>query len=92
MNIWIGDKIVTSGLTGAFPANIPIGTVTSVKKNQENLSQIVEVEPVVDIIKLTEVLILKNTDPAIDVMREIAGSDWIDHLMSTGSGKQDENE
>lgn len=90
LNIWIGDKIVTSGLTGAFPPNLPIGTIINIQKNPDDLSQTVDVEPAVNIIKLNEVIILKNTDPAIDTMHEIAGADWIEHLMSISSGKSDE--
>lgn len=93
INVWVGDKIVTSGLTGAFPANIPIGTVTNIQKTHDDLSQIVEVEPAVNIVKLTDVLILKNTDPAIEIMRNAAGADWIDNIMNTSTlGKKDESE
>lgn len=90
LNIWLGDKIVTSGLTGAFPPNIPIGTIINIQKNPDDLSQIVDVEPAVNIVKLNEIMILKNTDPAINTMHEIAGSDWIEHLMTMSSGKSDE--
>lgn len=90
LNIWIGDKIVTSGFTGAFPPNIPIGTITNIQKNPDDLSQIVDVEPTENIVKLNEVIILKNTDPAIDTMHKIAGADWIEHLMTISSGQSDE--
>lgn len=92
MTITVGDKIITSGLTGSFPANIPIGTVIKVQKNPDDLSQIIEVEPSVNLPKITEVLILKKTDPSIELMGEIAGADWIENVMSTGSGKKDESE
>lgn len=30
----IGDKIVTSGVSGVFPAGLPVGQVVSVAKNE----------------------------------------------------------
>ncbi len=87
-----GDTLVTSGLTGSFPANMPIGKITNIQKNTNNLSQMIEVEPAVNVIKLTEILILKQHDSTLDLIQKVGGQNWIDHIMKTesDSGTNDE--
>jgi len=80
-----GDMLVTSGLLGSFPANMPIGIVKNIKKGQTDLSNSVEVEPTVNVIKLTELLVLKHNDSTVDMIQDVAGSNWIDHITNTES-------
>ncbi len=35
----IGDEVVTSGMGGTFPANIPIGTITAIQQSQVDVFQ-----------------------------------------------------
>ncbi len=54
----VGDRVVTSGLTGGFPRGLMIGTVTSVEKEEGALFQSAEILPEVDVSKLEEVLVI----------------------------------
>ena len=62
----VGDKVVTSGLGGAFPRDLPVGHVTSVSAGAVGLFQDVEVTPDVDFARLSEVLVVAAPPPAPD--------------------------
>jgi rod shape-determining protein MreC len=53
-----GDVVVTSGLGGFFPRDLPVGTIVKVDKRGFGLYQEAEVQPVVDFGKLRDVLIV----------------------------------
>ena len=59
-----GDTIVTAGSPGGgalpsiFPANIPIGTVTSVGQSETDIFKQVQVQPLLDLSSLQSVLVL----------------------------------
>ena len=53
-----GDLIITTGLDNIFPKGIPIGYVTKVQKRSHDISQHIEVEPLINPHKLEEVLII----------------------------------
>lgn len=53
-----GDLVVTSGLGGNFPRDLPVGKVTRVDKRGFGLYQEAEVQPTVDFGKLHDVLIV----------------------------------
>jgi rod shape-determining protein MreC len=61
-----GDKVVTSGLGGAFPRDLPVGRVTTVLPGAVGLFQEVEVTPDVDFARLSEVLVVAAPPPAAD--------------------------
>lgn len=61
-----GDVVVTSGLGGNFPRDIPVGKVTKVTRTAAGLYQEIEVTPVVDFGRLSEVLVVVAPPPAID--------------------------
>ncbi len=86
-NLLIGDEIVTSGLTGAFPGGIPVGKVVSVNSNQDSVSQVVQVDPAVDLTDLHEALVLLTPNREVDVIRTQGGADWIKKLVESNSGK-----
>ena len=58
-----GDILVTSGLAGAFPRGLPLGTVTRVNKTKKGIFLEVEVLPTVDFNKLEEVLVVLTEQP-----------------------------
>jgi len=62
----VGDKVVTSGLGGAFPRDLPVGHVTAVLSSAVGLFQDVEVTPDVDFARLSEVLVVAAAPPAAD--------------------------
>ena len=55
-----GDYIVTSGLGGYYPSDLVIGTVESVKVDDDGLAQYAVIAPMVDFDALTEVFIIKD--------------------------------
>ncbi len=56
--VMVGDKVVTSGLTGSFPKGLMIGEIRKVEKTGEGVFQYAELIPSVDLTKLEEVLII----------------------------------
>ena len=72
-----GDNVVTSGLTGDFPRGLHIGQIRRVEKEDADLFQSVEIQPIVDFSKVEGVLVitspgqLSNSDlPAEDPSSE----------------------
>ncbi|HEV2361882.1 MAG TPA: rod shape-determining protein MreC [Acidimicrobiales bacterium] len=60
-----GDEVYTSGLAGAaYPADIPIGTVSSVQSTKGTYTQVVTVKPAVDFSHLDYVTVLQWLPPA----------------------------
>jgi rod shape-determining protein MreC len=62
----VGDKVVTSGLGGAFPRDLAVGRITQVLPGAVGLYQEVEVTPEVDFARLSEVLVVVAPPPAPD--------------------------
>ena len=56
----VGERIVTSGLEGIYPAGLLIGYVTDVTKEEEEMFQLIEVTPSQDLNTVEEVAILKR--------------------------------
>ena len=65
-DIQVGDAVVTSGLGGLFPRDMPIGKVVRTHKPDSSLYQEIEVEPLVDFGKLREVLVVLSPPPPPD--------------------------
>ena len=59
----VGDNIVTSALTGRFPAGIPIGKVTEVTGTPQDLFRTVKVESLVRLATATTVLVITSFVP-----------------------------
>lgn len=57
-----GDYIVTSGLGGYYPSGLVIGTVSSVKTDDDGLAQYAVISPMLDFDALTEVFVIKEFD------------------------------
>ncbi|GAV21669.1 rod shape-determining protein MreC [Carboxydothermus pertinax] len=60
LEVRTGEKVLTSGQGGVFPAGIPIGYIVSVAKDPSGLVQVAKVRPYVDYDRLEEVFILKG--------------------------------
>ncbi|NLB56594.1 MAG: rod shape-determining protein MreC [Lentisphaerae bacterium] len=58
-----GEEVVTSGLGGIFPANIPVGKARAAKKHRAGLYQTAEVVPNVDLIDLSYVFVIETSSP-----------------------------
>jgi rod shape-determining protein MreC len=64
--VHVGDLVVTSGLGGVFPADVPVGTVSRIVKAEHGLYQEVEVTPSVDFGHLQAVVVLLSRAPPPD--------------------------
>ncbi len=58
-----GELVLTSGLGGVFPAGLPIGRVVAVRQQDTALFQEALIEPLVDLQRLEEVLVLTSYLP-----------------------------
>jgi len=56
-NIEVDSAVVTSGLSGLFPAGLLIGQIEKVISSEAQISQIAKVKPVVDFYKLDKVFV-----------------------------------
>ncbi len=71
-----GDLVLTSGLGGTFPANIVIGQVTSVRRQQGEPFQQAEVRPTVDFGNLKIVSVITSFEPVdLTVFQEETGGE-----------------
>ncbi len=61
-----GDVIVTSGLGGVFPRDLPVGTIRRIDKKEYGMYQDVEVAPAVDFSHLGAVLVILAPPPPPD--------------------------
>jgi rod shape-determining protein MreC len=59
----VGDTVLTSGLGGNFPRQIPIGQITSVQRKDNELYQTATVHPTVDFGHLEAVLVITTFKP-----------------------------
>ncbi|HNG00043.1 MAG TPA: rod shape-determining protein MreC [Pseudomonadota bacterium] len=65
-SIEVGADVLSSGLGGSFPRDLPVGKVTAVRKSDASLYQEIEVEPSVSFAHLREVLIVLSPPPPPD--------------------------
>jgi rod shape-determining protein MreC len=60
------DLILTSGLGGAYPAEVVVGQVVGIRKRETDLFQTATIQPIVNFSSLKAVLIITNFHP-VDV-------------------------
>lgn len=60
-DVQVGDLILTSGFSGTFPKGLVVGEVVKIEKSRENFFKYVEVRPKMDIQRLEEVLLVKDS-------------------------------
>ena len=58
-----GDRIITSGLGGTYPPGLVVGTVASVRRRTNDVSQEADVRSAIDFNKLETVLIITSFKP-----------------------------
>lgn len=56
----IGENVVTSGLDGIYPAGLMIGSVSAIRKEEEEMFQLIEVAPAQDLNAVEEVMIIRK--------------------------------
>jgi len=59
--IEVGDKIITSGITSIFPSGYEVGTIEEIYKKEFGWFQEAKVRPAVELKKMEDVFVLKNT-------------------------------
>jgi len=84
----VGDEIVTSGLTGAFPRGIAVGRVSKIKAGEGAVNQTIEVEPAVNFAEVSEALILLTPSREVEVIRKVGGLEWMKKMMEGGAEKR----
>jgi len=61
--VLVGDVVISSGLGGEYPANLIVGQVTNVRKQDFDIFQTADVQSSVDFTKLSYVLVITNFRP-----------------------------
>lgn len=56
----VGDMIVTNGLGGVYPRDLPIGTVTKVGNEPYDVSLYAEIKPFVDVKNVRDVMVITS--------------------------------
>lgn len=59
-NVNVGDLVVTSGLGGVYPVDLPVGKVKDVQLDKSGLLKTAYIEPLVDFDSMEEVYIVKT--------------------------------
>lgn len=62
-NMQTGELLLTSGLGGAYPADILVGQVVTIRKRETDIFQTASIQPAVDFSNLQAVLVIKNFTP-----------------------------
>lgn len=66
-DIRVGDRLVTSGIGGRFPAGFPVATVESLHPDDTRLFVVAEARPAARLDRGLEVLLVSNTLDEVDV-------------------------
>ncbi|MBU1318964.1 MAG: rod shape-determining protein MreC [candidate division Zixibacteria bacterium] len=61
-SVCMGDTVITSGLGGVFPENLPIGTIVSISRGKSPFFKSIYIRPFVEFRALDELTILKRSE------------------------------
>jgi len=70
----VGDKLITAGVGGIYPKGIKVGMINDISKENFGMTLSIEVIPTVDFHKLEEVLVLIQTEEAVNASTEPVSS------------------
>lgn len=65
-DIRVGDRLVTSGIGGRFPAGFPVGTIEELNPDDTRLFVVAQARPAARLDRGLEVLLVNNTLDAVD--------------------------
>lgn len=65
-DVRVGDRLVTSGIGGRFPAGFPVGVVESMQPDETQLFVVAEARPAARLDRGVEVLLVSNTRTGVD--------------------------
>jgi rod shape-determining protein MreC len=78
-NIKIGDTIITSGMLGFFPKGVPVGKVTKISYETDEIAQLITIEPWISLEAIEEVVVIKkkhnDVEKILDITKAISKSD-----------------
>lgn len=63
-DVMVGDKIITSGLGGRFPAGFPVGLVTALRPDDSRAFLVGDLEPAARLDRGRDVLLLRQAHPS----------------------------
>ena len=69
-----GDLIVTNGLGGLYPRDLPIGTVTKVENEEYDVSLYAEIKPFVDVKTVRDVMVITSFEGQGQVLTDSSAS------------------
>jgi len=76
-DVKIGDHIISFGEIGAIPKGLPIGVVTKIQYDVNNITQRITVTPFAYFTRIEELMILQEFDEQVQDIQEIAGKEWL---------------
>jgi len=60
-DVAVGDRLLTSGITGIFPKGLVVGEILKIEKSKDNFFKSIEVRPAVRLSTLEEVSVVTDT-------------------------------
>lgn len=69
-----GDIVVTSGIGGVYPRNLPIGTVKNVKNSEYDVSLYAEITPFADVKTVRDVMVITSFQGQGQALESALGS------------------
>lgn len=81
-----GDVIVTNGLGGLYPRNLPVGTVTKVGNEESDVSLYAEVKPFVDVKTVRDVMVITSFQGQGQALPDSSSSSASSSPSSSSSG------
>lgn len=87
-DIRIGDTLITSGIVGGFPKGLPVGRVSKISYESDDVSQVVTIQPWVDYRQLEEAVVIHHADEGLETIAEAAGDSWIKKPFDNQSSLQ----
>ncbi len=79
VDIKVGDKLVTSGIDGVYPAGLAIATVTKIQQNSESPFAKIVSSPVAEVTNHLQLLLLELPDAKQSDIPQPAPPEAIDH-------------
>jgi rod shape-determining protein MreC len=84
-DVQVGDEVITSGVGGAYPKGLRIGTVRRVEADEEQLLHTARVEPAVDFGRLEQVFVMLRRGPTMELLYATDEGDSADPSERPGS-------
>lgn len=87
-----GELLITAGVDGIFPKGIPVGIITDVTPGNEKLFLQVDAQPLVDLERLEEVILLMQVDSGPPLLERLEDPDPEEFLHLPPVEEDDESQ